>query len=89
MVAAVGLYFLCNNTLAKELTSWICIFGAAPFVFIGFFSYNGLSAEEYAFAWFKTHILCGDMRVYSAENYLYDIIYSNLEEWSNHNNEEE
>ena len=42
--AAVGIYFLLNEPIGKEATSWICLICAVPFAFFGFFRYNGMYA---------------------------------------------
>jgi hypothetical protein len=68
---AVGLYFLLNERIGKEPTSWLCIIGAAPFAAAGFFRYNGMTVEKFAFAWLKSEVFCAGRRLYKAENYFY------------------
>lgn len=45
-IVAVCIYFLSIGRLGMELTSWLCMFGAAPFAALGFISYQGMNAEE-------------------------------------------
>ena len=45
-IVAVGIYFLCVDTLGIELTSWFCMIGAAPFAALGFITYQGMNAEQ-------------------------------------------
>ena len=54
---AVGVYFLLKPTLGLEMVSWVCILAAVPFAAIGFLKYNGLTAEKFLLAWFRSEIL--------------------------------
>jgi len=54
---AVGVYFLLKPTLGLETVSWVCILAAVPFAAIGFLKYNGLTAEKFLLAWFRSEIL--------------------------------
>lgn len=40
------LYFSFSNTLGMEITSWLCMLGAAPFAALGFIRFQGMYAEE-------------------------------------------
>lgn len=71
--AAVGIYFGLHNLLGDELTSWLCILAAAPLGIAGFFRYNGMTFEQFAWAALKTCVLCAGPRVFKSENYLYEI----------------
>ena len=67
--AATGIYFLTHNYVGKEISSWICLFGASPFVLMGFFKYNKMTAERLFLAMILT-LLRGKRRVYRAQNLL-------------------
>ena len=54
---AVGLYFLLRPHFGTETLSWMCILGAAPFALIGFVKYNGMTAEQFLWAWIKLVIV--------------------------------
>ena len=54
MLVAVGLYFLLKPYVGTETVSWMCILGAAPFAAMGFVSYHGMTAEQLAWAWFRS-----------------------------------
>ena len=54
---AVTVYFLLKPLLGLETTSWVCILAAVPFGGMGFFKYNGMTAEKAMFAWFKSSVL--------------------------------
>ena len=67
---AVGVYFLLRPVLGLETTSWVCIIAAVPFCAIGFLKYNGMPAEKFILAWFRSefripkHIEFGNTNVY-------------------------
>ena len=63
---AVLLYFVLKPFFGVETLSWMCMLGAAPFIACGFVTYNGMTAEQFAWAWlqsfYKTRtILCGHL----------------------------
>ena len=68
--------FLCallslSETIGKETASWACILSAAPVAVAGFFNYNGLTLEQFAWAFLKSEVLCAGNRVFKAENIYY------------------
>ena len=65
---AVGTYFILKTIIGEEPASWVCILAAAPFAFAGFFSYNGLTFEQFAWAFIKSQFLCAGPRVFKSEN---------------------
>lgn len=54
---AIILYFSLKPHLGTELLSWVCMLGAAPFAAMGFFTYHGMTAEQFAVNWVRTVIL--------------------------------
>ena len=64
---AVGSYFLLREHLNIETLSWLCILCAAPFAALGFITYNGMTAEQFLWAWIKTEILMPRKLVFKAE----------------------
>ena len=54
---AVGLYFIMKPYFGLETLSWLCILGASPFAVLGFITYNGLTAEQFIWAWIKSELL--------------------------------
>ena len=54
---AVTVYFLLKPLLGLETVSWVCIIAAAPFAALGFFKYNGMTAEKFMIAWFRSTFL--------------------------------
>lgn len=65
---AVAVYLSLGETIGKETASWACILAAAPMAAAGFFTYNGLTLEQFAWAFLKSEILCAGNRVFKAEN---------------------
>ena len=45
-IIATGIYFLFNDKLGKEMTSWLCMLGAAPFAALGFIRFQGMYTED-------------------------------------------
>lgn len=66
---AVGVYFLGAKTLGKDITGWLCIVVAAPSAITGFFSFHGMTAEQWAITWLRFW-LRRKPRVYQSENTL-------------------
>ena len=69
--AAVGVYLGLSPLLGKEPASWLCMALAAPLAVAGFFSYNGLKLEQFAWAVVKSQVLKAGVRVFISENFLY------------------
>ena len=66
MVVAVGLYFLLKPYVGSETVSWMCVLGAAPFAALVFFTYHGMTSENWclicSFWWVASRwltVLCG------------------------------
>ena len=45
-IIACGIYFLFNDKLGTEMTSWLCMLGAAPFAALGFIRFQGMYTED-------------------------------------------
>lgn len=45
-IVATGIYFLFNDKLGTEMTSWLCMLGAAPFAALGFIRFQGMYTED-------------------------------------------
>ena len=66
--AAVGVYLMFKGVVGQEAASWLCFLAAAPIAVTGFFRYNGLTFEQFAWAWLKSQILCAGPRTFQSEN---------------------
>ena len=64
---AVGVYFLLKTITGPETASWACIV-AAPVAVTGFFQYNGMTFEQFLWAFLKSQFLCAGPRVFQSEN---------------------
>ena len=68
-LVAVGLYFILRPYFGIETLSWMCILGATPFAILGFVKYNGMTAEQFLIAWFRSKFLMPSNFVFKSDNY--------------------
>ena len=68
---AVAVYFGLRPVLGLETTSWICILAAFPFAVIGFLKYNGMTAEKFLLAWFRSTFLIPKVLTFGNTNMYY------------------
>ena len=54
---AVFVYFAFRKTLGTETLSWMCMLAAAPFAAMGFITYNGMTAEQFAIVWIRSKFI--------------------------------
>lgn len=78
-LVAVGLYFLLKPYVGTETVSWMCILGAAPFAALGFVKYNGMTAEKFIWAWFKSEFLVPKKLVFHSTNTYYELMRPSME----------
>lgn len=71
---AVGVYLGLGPMLGKETASWLCILAAAPVALAGFFNYNGMTLEQFAWAFLKSEILCAGERRFVSKNFYYEML---------------
>lgn len=76
---AVGLYFLLRPRLGTETVSWVCILGAFPFAAMGFIKYNGMTAEQFVWAWIKSELLMPKRILFVPENLYYEALKPSIE----------
>jgi hypothetical protein len=76
---AVGLYFLLKPYVGTETVSWMCILGAAPFAALGFIKYNGMTAEKFVWAWFKSEFLMPKKLTFRSTNTYYEMMKPEME----------
>ncbi len=77
VLAAVCLYFLLKPVLGLETVSWVCILAAVPFGAMGFIKYNGMTAEQFIAAWFKSTFLIPKRLLFGNTNYYQKILQEN------------
>jgi len=69
-IAAVT-YVLLGKAMSKDTASWLCIIMAAPMAMAGFFTYNGMTFEQFLWAFIKSEFLCAGDRPFISENIFY------------------
>ena len=74
IASAVGLYFWLQPVLGAEITSWVCVLGAAPFAILGFVSYHGMPAEKFLWVWFRSEILEPKQLCFRPNNLYYELM---------------
>lgn len=72
---AVAAYLLLGPALGKETASWVCILAAAPVAAAGFFHYNGLTLEQFVWAFLKSELLYAGERRFVSENFYYGLFH--------------
>jgi hypothetical protein len=71
---AVGVYLGLGPIIGKETASWLCILAAAPVALAGFFHYNGMTLEQFAWAFLKSEFLCAGERRFISKNIYYEML---------------
>ena len=71
---AVGVYLGLGPVIGKETASWLCILAAAPVALAGFFNYNGMTLEQFAWAFLKSEFLCAGERRFISKNIYYEML---------------
>ncbi len=79
VVVAVGLYFLLKPYVGTETVSWMCLVGAAPFAALGFFTYHGMTAEQFIWAWLRSEVLEPRELRFESSTLYYDILKASME----------
>ena len=76
---AMGLYFLLRSRFGTETLSWVCILGAFPFAAMGFIKYNGMTAEQFVWAWLKSEFLMPKKLMFLPDNLYYETMKPTIE----------
>jgi hypothetical protein len=79
---AVGSYFLFRKHMGIETLSWLCILCASPFAALGFFKYNGMTAEKVLWCFIKSEILMPYQLSYHATNHYENLLKESDKEQS-------
>ena len=75
---AAGVYLGLGGIVGKETASWLCLLIAAPVAVAGFFQYNGMTLEQFLWAFIKSETLCAGPRVFDSVN-LHEELFPDLE----------
>lgn len=65
---AAGVYLGLGRIVGKETASWLCLLLAAPVAIAGFFHYNGMTLEQFLWAFIKSEFLCAGPRGFDSVN---------------------
>ena len=76
---AVGLFFLIRGRFGTETVSWMCVLGASPFAVMGFVKYNGMTAEQFVWAWIKSEFLMPKRVLFLPDNLYYGALKATIE----------
>lgn len=76
---AMGLYFLLRSRFGTETLSWVCILGAFPFAAMGFIKYNGMTSEQFVWAWLKSEFLMPKKLMFLPDNLYYETVKPTIE----------
>ena len=76
---AVGLFFLLRGKFGTETVSWMCVLGASPFAVMGFVRYNGMTAEQFVWAWIKSEFIMPKKLLFVPENLYYEAMKNAIE----------
>jgi hypothetical protein len=79
VAVAVGLYFGLKPYVGTETVSWMCILGAAPFAAMGFITYNGMTAEQFVWAWIRSELLEPKQIKFEPVNIYYESFKSTID----------
>ena len=79
IAVAVGLYFLLKPYLGTETLSWVCILGAFPFAALGFFTYHGMTAEQFLWAWLRSALIEPRFYYCGTNNIYYELLKDSIE----------
>lgn len=75
---AVIIYFSCIDTLGMEITSWLCMLGAAPFASLGFIAYQSMNAEQIAINAWRSFLLSHKDLIDKPFNLYYEMYHETL-----------
>lgn len=71
VAVAAAVYLGLGPAIGKETASWLCILAAVPFAAAGFFQYNNLTLEQFAWAFIKSKFLLAGKRGFVSESLYY------------------
>ena len=73
-VVAIATYFISRPLFGLEVASWLCVIVAFPFAIMGFVKYNGMPAEKFFIAWFKSEFLIPKKLTFRNSNVYYNLL---------------
>ena len=73
------MFFLLRGRFGTETVSWMCVLGASPFAVMGFVRYNGMTAEQFVWAWIKSEFLMPKRVLFLPDNLYYEALKQSIE----------
>ena len=73
------MFFLLRGRFGTETVSWMCVLGASPFAVMGFVKYNGMTAEQFVWAWIKSEFLMPKRVLFVPDNLYYEALKATIE----------
>jgi hypothetical protein len=74
VLSAVGTYFWLKPYLGSEIVSWACVLAAVPLAAMGFFKYNGMTAERIMLVWVRFVFIVPKRLVFKSTNLYYEAV---------------
>ena len=69
VLVAVGVYFGLRNFVGTGEVGWMCVLAALPFALGGFFTYNGMTFEQFLVALIRSELLYPKKLVFKSDNF--------------------
>ena len=69
VLVAVGVYFGLRNFVGTGEVGWMCVLAAFPFALGGFFTYNGMTFEQFLVALIRAELLYPKKLVFKSDNF--------------------
>ena len=79
LIFSVLIYFILSPFLPIAIWSLICILAATPIAAIGFIKYNGMTAEQFVWAWIKSEFLMPKKLMFLPDNLYYETMKPTIE----------
>lgn len=87
LAASVAIYFPASAVMPLELVTWLCIAGASPFAFMGFFKYHDMPAERALWIILKNKGLTPKILTYKSHSDPYLLANRSRKERRKHGNQ--
>ena len=81
MFFGLSLRQLIFSALAVAVAVGVCVLGAAPFAALGFFTYHGMAAEQFIWAWLRSEVLEPRELRFEASTLYYDLLKPSIDKW--------
>ena len=81
VAVAVIIYFVLRSHFGIGTLSWMCVLGAAPFAGAGFIKYNGMTCEQFVWAWIKSEVITPRELHFHPTNIYFEALRPTLEKY--------